>query len=118
MKATELRIGNWVDALCGNGTYVEDQVDSGVYIDLFKDIGKAKPIPLTKDWLLRFGFELDADAPEFDNEYFKGPLSINIPSVVFMGGGDNFNLNIKMEYVHQIQNLYFALTGEELTIKQ
>ena len=25
--------------------------------------------------------------------------------------------NINIKYVHQLQNLYFALTGEELTIK-
>lgn len=25
--------------------------------------------------------------------------------------------NIEIKYVHQLQNLYFALTGEELTIK-
>ena len=35
---------------------------------------------------------------------------------------DNFaNCNkirwIKIKYVHQLQNIYFALTGEELTIK-
>jgi hypothetical protein len=37
----------------------------------------------------------------------------------FSGGVWHFEfegISIKIKYVHQLQNLYFALTGEELTI--
>jgi hypothetical protein len=71
------------------------------------------PIPLTEDWLLKLGF----------NKYFdKGKFKI-IPKarLGYEKGRTYFNswtiLEKQPEYVHELQNLYFALTGEELIIK-
>ena len=58
MKATELRIGNWYQVMTIGGYWhnrtmtVENlQSIDGCSIDV------AKPIPLTEEWLERFGFE-------------------------------------------------------------
>ena len=77
-----------------------------------------KRISLTPEWLERCGF---AGSGQFVN----GTVEVE-------GGGDvqirviedekckyyiPFNKSIKIEYIHQLQNLYFALTGEALQIK-
>ena len=89
-------------------------------------IENIKPIPLTEEWLLRFGFEKG-------NKVYKDAFSINLLKTdlylrkCYYGGYYwGFNLENKLDcefndaksvkYVHQLQNLYFALTGEELTI--
>jgi hypothetical protein len=76
------------------------------------------PIPLTEEWLLRFNAEKRSDFFIFtQNDEYKSTLLLNINSE----GGYKFACQhfwYGMESVHQLQNLYFALTGEELTIKQ
>lgn len=111
MKATELRIGNWVQYNAFAGV-----VCSSDLFDIDKGIIKAQPIPLTEEWLTRFGFSLGDD----------GWYSICMPSGIFLAieedmyevtvgqGADFSHTLIELNYVHQLQNLYFALTGEEL----
>lgn len=71
-----------------------------------------EPIPLTEEWLLRFGFEKDRSGYRLDD---INSLSFSENYIVCW---HDKVLGIKqIEYVHQLQNLYFTLTGEELTIK-
>jgi len=102
MKATELRIGNWVDLGGGRNHYQANDPElwSGLNIN---------PIPLTEEWLVKFGFE--NNSMNLDEEGF---LHLDISFI----GGVNVYIN-DMEYphinhVHQLQNLYFALTQEEI----
>jgi hypothetical protein len=37
--------------------------------------------------------------------------------IMHKGNNNSHWLDIEIKYVHQLQNLYFALTGEELEIK-
>tara|TARA_R110000796_G_scaffold202799_1_gene319086 strand:+ start:299 stop:649 length:351 start_codon:yes stop_codon:yes gene_type:complete len=109
MKATELRIGNWYQVMTIGGYWhnrtmtVENlQSIDGCSIDV------AKPIPLTEEWLERFGFEYsDLNG---DSGLWK------IPPFQIYGKYNQFIYDYKLDvnYVHQLQNLYFALTGEEL----
>ncbi len=117
MKANELRIGNWLQRLD----------DSFFQVDAndFKIIGeipeKLRPLPikLTEEWLLKFGFKKreDGDFDLFD--FSEVDIVITNPnnSNVWKCDGICFSVGC-LEYVHQLQNLYFALTGEELTIKE
>ena len=118
MKASELRIGNFYNQF-GNIT----EVDWSVLKDL-KDAPIdqlwCKPIPLTEEWLLKFGFEKTL------NQYKKLTLSNkigcdNIPFIILFLDNqyqyDDLRFRTNIQYVHNFQNLYFALTGEELTIK-
>ena len=77
-------------------------------------ISVLKPIPLTEEWLFKFGF---------DNKFNKGKINI-IPKgrLGYKNGRTYFNswtiLEKQPDYVHELQNLYFALTGEELTLNK
>lgn len=79
-----------------------------------------EPIPLTGKWLLKFGFK-----KYFDNNnesYFRinDDMFITADYYVYLMGDDAFEclkLKRKIKYIHQLQNLYFSLTGKELTIK-
>lgn len=123
MKASELRIGNLVYNPTGKEVRAIDCLDIR---DLFEGrlINPFEPIQLTYDWLLRFGFKshegwmmLDAFSPghpsqRFDLYWSKDDgfmtKSRYQPDVI-----DNFYMR-HIKAVHSLQNLYFALTGEEL----
>lgn len=114
MKANELRIGNWVNSRIEVGVFYDVMVTKNDFsgnIDLFK------PIPLTKEWLVKLGLKNG-----FSDLQFTIKVTENCSMSVFINqNGNNCyigdELEVRIEYVHQLQNLYFALTGEELTIK-
>ena len=110
MKANELRAGNWVQRNEKQYRCVSDTIvlfDNG-QIEL-------KPIPLTEEWLLRFGFRKSEG--RFGNQYHIDYFGIYTDvrgKYCFC-----FDALIKsVEFVHDLQNLFFALTGQELTIKE
>lgn len=124
MKASELRIGNWVNTIEGHKQIIElrhsenypkgishhvtDNVRvSGLFLG---PIGGVLPIPLTADWLLKFGFING----EKDNFSFTKNMDLRI-----IGLENDYNgiWVRKIKHVHQLQNLYFAITGEELELK-
>jgi hypothetical protein len=110
MKASDLRIGNWYKNMSNDNPF--NQIKYGHEIDYVAIY--CEPIQLTEEWLLKFGGRktIVEDYPiyfvnPFDIEFYKNE------SVVLISG----NTEVKIKYVHQLQNLYFALTGEELTFK-
>jgi len=129
MDSKELRIGNYVEYKhLKNGVfYGYDTVTNidlnGISISCCKytamTIDSIKPIPLTEEWLVKFG--LQHKSFSFDHERLHKDIGVGY-------NGDDFINNemsllykkkvfFKIQYVHQLQNLYFALTNEELTIK-
>ena len=138
MEATELRIGIYVN--------VPREDQSPFRIDAFEslsnkfikvamihpDYGETfhpltwygddlKPIPLTERWLLDFGYK---SIGKLHLTYKLNPFIIELS---VLGSHYNFRKIISKEesmmlkeikHVHQLQNLYFALTGKELTTKQ
>lgn len=126
MKANELRLGNYINhKYCGN---IEIDFNSLRTVDkeeLQVNIEKChKPIRLTEEWLLKFG--ADKTPQLFDyfsrvkyHNYFIIHDYNTIASFSISEFGYFDCLVYKhVKYVHQLQNLYFALTGEELTIKK
>ena len=120
MKATELRIGNWVkwnyeERSDGNAYPVE----FGYELDDIKNNPNiVKPIPLTEEWLVKFGFEYKDGYLTLELGYFSGSNFIYwIGDVLNLFCKSGMMLTNNIKYVHQLQNLYFALTGEELKIK-
>lgn len=73
----------------------------------------ANPIPIIEEWLFRMGFEKDI----FWSDYIFNDIFITLNDTDNTYMLDIDILHIKIQYVHQLQNLYFALTGEELEIK-
>ena len=107
MKVTELRINNWVQF---KHTETPVRVTLGDFVREYQDehLDDYKPIPLTEEWLLKFGFEYnDLNG---DSGLWK------IPPFQIYGKYNQFIYDYRLDvnYVHQLQNLYFALTGEEL----
>lgn len=121
MTAAELRIGNWVE--------IKDQVvrtfaqteGVGSLQDVagqLWSIEELKPIPLTEEWLERFGFNKVSHIWEFwkNSGWDLRQHKLEDKWWLFYMGQD---LDcVRIDYVHQLQNLYFALTGEELELKQ
>jgi hypothetical protein len=105
MKAEELRIGNWVKDENGPYQIKGEHLDE----DNFPTI-QTWEIPLTQEWLLKFGFEFKAVGSEFIGHNMILHNWLNSREYVSWGV-------VKLKYVHQLQNLYFALTGRELTLK-
>lgn len=83
-----------------------------------------EPIPLTTEWLERLGFSLLKHDLDFYTKSFYQPGRNAMSIRVFFNRGWHCSITefdsavtIPMEYIHQLQNLYFALTGQELTVK-
>ncbi len=108
MKNTELRIGNLVYALKSTPDPVVIGNDYNIYFD--RDYS---PIPLTEEWLMKFGFA-------WKNFAFRdGKFTVRFQKefYVYLSVEGVRPITIKLDYVNQLQNLYFALTGEELDVK-
>lgn len=118
MKANELRIGNLLrydktQDYCFIELIHNNHFDCRSIVgNIFTPNAKYEPIPLTEEWLLKFGFKRFPWGLVKGNLLFKDDLKC---SYLILQVGNGFDTKIR--YVHQLQNIYFALTGEELTIK-
>ena len=119
IKANELRIGNLVEYK------ITDKFDerkewwevSEIDADDIHWLSKVdtndddfKPIPLTENWLLKFGFEKDVNLQFFKNFKNNKTVIIGFGFICRLGSS-----HVKINYVHELQNLYFALTKTELS---
>jgi hypothetical protein len=112
MKTTELRIGNWVQF---RHTETPVLITLADFVREYKEehLEDYEPIPLTEEWLERFKlytgdncFVKEKFCVLCDGELKNYDLRLTFDS--------DQTIRIKLDYVHQLQNLYFALTGEEL----
>lgn len=135
MKSKELRVGNYVydeqNDPCkiskltskkndeyegyfdGDDFQVEYDDKDNIYLS-----SVINPIPLTEQWLKEFGFWKSTEMTWYSSE----PTEYNIPKLkltnfkpkedIPMLLDDKYGTHLK--HVHQLQNLYFALTGKEL----
>lgn len=106
-------------------------------LDIYYNIHTLSPIPLTEEWLKKLGFTWSEG---LRMNVIKDGITVCEPddyedsvyhSIYFYHNGECFGFEVsnewgengnvmlpKVKYVHQLQNLIFALTGEELTIKE
>tara|TARA_R110002126_G_scaffold283135_1_gene432202 strand:+ start:379 stop:738 length:360 start_codon:yes stop_codon:yes gene_type:complete len=119
MEAKELRIENLVNFEfhkdIGGTKAVSIVANDLINILHFEKSKFYKPIPLTEDWLLKFGFVFTNIFQGFNQYRNENVLELSITP-----NGYEFFFNykwIRVKHVHQLQNLYFTLTNEELTIK-
>jgi hypothetical protein len=125
IKANELRIGNLLHDYKGMVINVSPKIFTDIESGGWKD---AKYIPITEEWLIKFGFTKNRSVlyKEITTEQ---SISFSLKDTTiyaileissYSGQGDKYdsaNMVINCNYVHQLQNLYFALTGEELILK-
>lgn len=129
LKTTELRLGNIVEhkSYLGCGHYGMPWVKCEIYelgetdnLSWINDLGTGhyRPITLTEELLVKLGFEKHEDVfikiadDEHDSEFI---IVYDEKLKLFKCAFSGFWYEIKT--VHQLQNLYFALTKEELTLK-
>lgn len=127
MKANELRIGNYIQDYYNTKIFVVKTVDSTLeYLDLSDSkthenhITNLKPIPLTEDILLNCGFEKAVDSNVWVCNLTRQTMFYELTFNSQIGASlyeDEHWIKSDIKYLHTLQNLYFALTGEELTIK-
>lgn len=112
IKATELRIGNYLHEekfVNGNSFKVVTEITQRDVVCMDRQVTSISPIingfikekgvPLTKEWLLKFGF----------SELRPGNWFHSNPNFGWLGK--------KISYVHELQNLYFTLTQTEISTK-
>jgi len=139
MNRSEIRIGNWVHHKAVWSKYNNDSNASEPLTDFDMLIEQAcfyhdeectlsiendlEPIPLTVEWLGRFDFRKSPSGnsiflpvpqlkAEIHFEHFRGELVC----VLYCSTGSFIPNDIK--YVHHLQNLFFALTGQEIQAKE
>ena len=128
MKANELRLGNFVIDEDGDVLPITAITPTTVFHngDLFSAINTIIGVPLTEGWLIKFGFEkynnsnfsIDVGSYYSCNEIRNSKMKLKFTKAKNWRVENYANKTIKFNYVHQLQNLYFALTGKELEIKE
>jgi hypothetical protein len=125
-----LRINNYYElkgSVLGGGICQLKNLKDFIHIGDLIESDLVKPIPLTEEWILKFGFYKG-------NISYNNAYSIELQKTDFylrpcaFGGfywgfnKDKNNLDcelndvLPLKYVHELQNLYFALTQRELTV--
>lgn len=120
----ELRVGNWIKSIGFGNVKVYSILNNGLlcehpiqFIPITFNI--ADPIPLTPEILEKCGFDIKINPIDGERTLYrkesisfyalKGKIQFERTEVIG-------NKITHIESLHQLQNLYFALTGEELTI--
>ena len=122
MKASEFRIGNIVD--CFGECKIISINEKKIKVQRVSNEGSIltekvpllslslNPIELTEEWLMKLGAWPSLHS---DMLYF-GLVDDKIVTTPYLMGPTNNIVLDEIKYVHQLQNLYFTLTGEELTV--
>jgi hypothetical protein len=127
MEANDYRLNNFIQDLSNNVLIINGLHENAIYSIYPEGVAEnmdtnpknIKPIPLTEEWLFKFGFQID----ELErDEYYIYEADHLVCLYKGINGGYQRTINdyddgIELNNVHQLQNLYFALTGEELKQK-
>lgn len=130
MRPQELKLGNIVSYL-GKETIIEsisglEECYAATKLSGIMPINVFERILLTEDYLLRFGFsDKDYKKSYIGKDFKSGGMILDfVLSKPFSKGDWNntytFDLEnnrfCKVEYIHDLQNLFYQLTGTELTL--
>ena len=121
LKESDLRIGNFIKVISSTKTF-DPFITQAKGCDIVRIEEKSfnywnyEPVVLNEDWLLKFGFKKTIGTSECN--FTNGSYNIFINSLgevnfYFFKESDWYQ---KLNYVHELQNLYFSLTGSELTV--
>ena len=117
MEANELRIGNYVNTIQGVKKVSTISVDGWSFHSV------SEPIELTQEYLLKIGFKKiikmhNAYLKDYGSFYFElNETNKNNCFHLKLRNNDFTDSFVGLgifKYVHQLQNLYFAITAKEL----
>lgn len=122
IKASELRIGNYIKSELYKDILQINMIDLcgviGIQGGGMLDMKHIEPIPITEEWLLKFGLGQCENENWFEKKVNRLGIVISVNLNGRMSIEDNKDEMITIReccyYLHQLQNLYFALTGDEL----
>ena len=119
INANELRIGNYINVYDGVGPKYMYQVTGYDIDEIDGDGTDCFPIPLTPEILEKCGFEKQSE-----HIFISPNLSLRLWGFSWtmqhyvMGVSHWIDISsVSIKHLHQLQNLYFALTNSELTFK-
>lgn len=113
IKIEELRVGNCVAIHPEMMAFDEHIKVKSVHIDIEEGIF---PISLTEAWMIEMGFRHETDGvyTGWDGYvHIEKDWIIIEDNLAYESGSDY----IPLKYVHQLQNLFYALTYTDLVIK-
>lgn len=135
MDVTDVRVGNLVldsasktvrrvSGFQGNTIFIQPEPAINDTTLIPKEVNgnySISPIPITEKWLERFGFVKYYHEDRDSDYYWKGEILIyayRTGELYFASENDNGCYPIvntsEIKYVHELQNLYFALIKEEV----
>lgn len=112
MKINELRNGNIAvcNVVIGSTAPIETRWNIGTPAEWME------PIQISEEWLVKMGFE----KVFYDDEghYYCKDIP-GLHPLCFLSSDDFASVSLfdyekEFKYVHEVQNIYFALTGEEI----
>jgi hypothetical protein len=127
IQAKDLRIGNWIKRQDGLQVQISNIGRKGTNIGpdefpVYLYWEMCDSIPLTPEILENCGFVLRNG--NYNTWYakaligFSSTMRISVHDDIYYFSPFEWNYQIEIKSLHQLQNLYYALTGEELTYKQ
>ena len=118
MKPTELRISNLVYYNMQPHCITKEDFSSFCFPDEHFNILRDgfSAIPITEEWLLRLNFIKLTEIL-----YIHAPLKLQVSQGEFLDEGCFFYIFERfpheIKYIHDLQNVFFALFREEITLK-
>lgn len=124
MEAKELRLGNFF--IEENSKEIIEVIglekNRVIFSGMFLEKWQAKPIELTEEWLIKLGFSCDWSkiyTKKIEDNTFELRFD-KTDKIIVLDVNINYeetSLEFKhIKFVHQLQNLYFALVNSELQL--
>lgn len=120
MNAKELRIGNIVKSKHNEKLFT---IETGNDIDMLADVCNGEP--LTIMWLKKWGFNFDDETEDYPNankDFGRYNIVVETEQMGVHVYNESYSdtlflIYARTDFVHEFQNLIFALTNNELEIK-
>lgn len=121
INVNELRIGNLLtkSLTSGNGKTILDKVAPNDIGRIYDGISlfKYEPIPITEEWIKKFNvLEIRDKTWRFNNYVIEHWYNMYLIKYISMTN-QLIQIGTEIKYVHQFQNIAFALTQIELELK-
>lgn len=115
IQSNALRVGNYISTIYPNFKYekVTEIKGNVIYTDNIKGIAyiSIKPIQLTEEILLKNSLKIG------EKDYLIGDVLFSkFGEDLCYSEGLGYKLSVPIIHVHQLQNIIFALTNQEITI--